>query len=141
MSEVTVKELEDICAEISKLESEIDSVELNLKMMNEELNKQKAVAQRMLEACEKDSYKSSFGTIYTATIESVAVPKGDSKQAFFSYLKEKNLFDEVVTVNSQWLNGYFRKERQEALEKGDLAFTMPGLDVPRVVRSVRFRKS
>jgi hypothetical protein len=140
MQDIKVEDFEKVCENISLLRAEIAAKKADVAKVQEYLDKEEKKAMTMLEASEKTKYVSEHGTIYTAVYDSISVPKGDSKQEFFSYLKDVGIYDEVVTVNSQWLNGWYRKEKEAAIENGDILFTIPGINNP--VSSVRlsFRK-
>lgn len=140
-NEITVEQFEKICDDISRLRAEIAAKKAEVSKLQDDLDQVEKQAMAMLEASDKTKYVSEAGTIYTAVYESVAVPKGDSKQAFFDYLKQQGIYEEVVTVNSQWLNGWYRKEKEAAIEKGDILFTIPGIENTTSTVRLSFRKS
>ena len=48
----------------------------------------------------------------------------NEKQKFFKYLREKNIYDEMISVNSNKLNAWARSEEEGSPE---LDFQIPGL--------------
>lgn len=137
----SVEDFETTCRQLLELRDSYDFKKNELKRVDEQIMEVERKLQAMLEAEDKTKYVSEVGTVYTSVHESVAVPKGEARAAFFSYLKEQGIYDEVVTVNSQWLNGYFRKEKEAAIEKGDILFQIPGLENPHAQVRLSFRKA
>lgn len=96
----------------------------------------------MLEADGENSFKCEEGTIYLSFIDQVSMPKDPiQKEAFYNYLREKGLYDEMISVNSQKLNGFYRKEAEAAKDAGDILFSMPGIEQIHTVTRIGFRKS
>ena len=140
--EITVKEFEAVAKGILEKRKIIDGLKAQIKVHDEELGELEAKAQAMLETSEKDKYVSEFGTMYLSYYTSVTVPKEiEDKHKLFEYLREKELFDEVVTVNSQWLNGYYKREDEAARESGELFMGIPGVGMPKTTPRLGFRKA
>lgn len=139
--QLTVEDFEKVCSDISAMRLLVAEKKADLSTTQEQLDALERKAMAMLETADKTKYVSEHGTIYTSVFESVAVPKGDNKQAFLNYLKEHGIYDEVITVNSQWLNGWYRKEKEAALEKGDILFNIPGIENPSTSIRLSFRKA
>lgn len=140
--DISVADFENVAKEILEKRTIIEGLKAQQKIHQEKLDELEAKAQSMLETSEKDKYVSNFGTLYLSYFTSVSVPKDlDSKKEFFAYLKEQNLFDEVVTVNSQWLNGFYRREDEAAREKGDLFLGFPGIGMAKTTPRLGFRKA
>lgn len=69
------------------------------------------------------------------------VPKEPAKKReFFDYLKEKGVFEDLVTVNSQTLNALCREEERLALDRGEVMFRVPGLEEPTTYQTLSVRK-
>ena len=72
----------------------------------------------------------------------VTTPKTlEQKELFFNWVESKLGKEGLLayqTVNYQSLNSLYNKELEKALETG-LDFTVPGLDLPMVVRSLQVR--
>lgn len=60
---------------------------------------------------------------------SVRVPcSEEEREAFFNYLRENGLFEQMISVNSRTLNSWYSAEMDAALENGDIDFKVPGLN-------------
>lgn len=71
---------------------------------------------------------------------SVKVPKDlESKQKFFEYLREKGLFDELVSINSNTLNGYYKEQLEAEMEAGNTDWEMPGIGAPTITKGLQVR--
>jgi len=72
---------------------------------------------------------------------SCIVPKEPTKrQEFFEYLKTENLFDSHITVHSQTLNSLYKSKLEEAKERGDVDWVMPGVGEPNLVETLQVRR-
>lgn len=88
-----------------------------------------------LEAANLVSFKSKSGTFTYRYNESFKVPKTpEDKEKFFAYLKDKGVYEELVTVNSQTLNSWVKQEIEENID-----LQIPGLTktAPYPVASMR----
>lgn len=138
---VTIEQLEEKAAELRELHDRYDLLKIDMEKLNEKEEKIQRELMGLLEAAEITSYKSKSGLVVMSTLTSVAVPKDKgSKEQFFNYLKEKGIYDEVVNVNSKWLNSYYKKENESAAERGELFFSIPGIGQPFQKSRLSFRK-
>lgn len=137
----TIKDFEDLAQQLLEVRDKIDALNVEFKKLGEEELAIETKLTALLDAAEITSYKAKAGTVISSTVQSVSVPKGEEKQKFFSYLKEVGIYDEVVSVNSQWLNGYYKKEMEAARERDDVFFEIPGLGVPFTKTRLSFRKA
>ena len=68
----------------------------------------------------------------------------EDKENFFSYLKEKGLFESLITVNSNTLNSFYMREWETVKEHGDpeeaMNFKIPGIQEPKLHEVISFRK-
>ena len=141
MEDVKVNELEEICKKAFDLKEEIDGEALELKKKRSELEELKAKLENYLEAIEKTTYHSNFGNVTAARRMSVSFPKEpEAKAQFLNYLKEQGVYDDMISVNSQSLNSYFRQEMENAAETGHYNFIMPGIGEPRHSIDIRLNK-
>lgn len=137
-----VSEYKEKCKQLKEFSLAIDNKKIELKHLNEEYEKLENELMAMLEADEMDSFKSEYGTVYRSFFESVSMPQSEQdREAFFTYLRENGLYDSMITVNSQKLNGFYRKESEAAKERGELFFTIPGLGQPKTSPRLGFRKA
>lgn len=137
---VTIQQLEDKARELREVNEEYDKLKIEMDKLNEKEAKVQRELMGLLEAAEITSYKSKYGQIIMSTLSSVSIPSGDEKQRFFEYLKEQGIYDEVVSVNSRWLNSYYKKEKEAADARGDIFFKIPGLGEPFQKTRLSFKK-
>lgn len=133
MSSITVKELDDLTNEIFKLKAQKDSIEETLSDLNKTLQaKEKQVIEAMKEL-NLETFKGTGGTLTPYDKVSYAVPKSpEDREAFFTFLREKGVFDGMATVHHATLNAFVSQEYEAAKERGDLFFTVPGLNAPSI---------
>jgi hypothetical protein len=82
----------------------------------------------MMSAADLERFDGSNITVFLKEKTSVKVPREPEKKgAFFGYLREQELFDELATVNSQTLNSWYKQEIEVRRSKG-LSEAIPGLD-------------
>lgn len=142
MSTVTVEELDGLCKTIAEQRRKIDQMDAALTEENKLLAQLEAKAVQYLEELGRDSYKSEFGTIGMREQMRWNLPAGPEQwAALFSHFKETGVYDGMVTVNSQKLNSWAKREFEVAAEEGrGLDFHIPGLEAPKLHRSLTFRK-
>lgn len=82
------------------------------------------------------------GLLYETARFTVPTPKSlDDKTKFFDYLKERGIFFEMASVNSQTLNSFYKAELERAVAEGNSDFKLPGIGEPSHVKSLSSRKS
>lgn len=140
---VTVQELETICEEIANQRKKVDAAEVVKKGENQILADLEKRLLAVFTAEGKTSYQSKVGTLSVSYRASFKTPKEDSdREAFFSYLKEKGVYDRLITVNSQTLNSFCKQEMEAATERGEgLDFSIPGIESPTLNEVLSFRKA
>jgi hypothetical protein len=141
--DVTMAELEGLCKEIAEQRMVCDQVAAVKKEQDRLLDDKEKKLLDLLRLLEKDSFKSNVGTFSVSHRLSVRVPgNAEDKQAFFDYLKARGLFDQMITVNSQTLNSFYKAEFEAAKESGEgMDFAMPGIGEPSISETISFRKS
>lgn len=89
----------------------------------------------VLEAAEMSRFDGDLCTVIKTDHLSVTMPKDESnRRAFFDYLKERKIFDSMITVHSGTLNSWYREE--DAIGN----FQIPGLDQPKSYSKLQVRK-
>lgn len=143
MSEdVTVKELEQLIVAAFKLRDEYDVIEKTLKDKNRELENINAKILSHFESGDIEKFHAKgFGTAFSHVRFTVSVPKGEGRSDFFNYLKERGIFEDMITVHSATLNSFYQAEQEIALERGDVDWKCPGIADPLHIKTVRFRKA
>ena len=126
---------------VAELKGEIDLMKAQLGLRQSEYETLCFDVVKLLEAAEIDSVKMFGFTFYVEERESVTTPKTlEDKKELFEYLKEQGLFEELVGVNSQTLNSFYKTQAKAALEEGILDFKLPGVPPPTVSKNLRLRK-
>lgn len=126
---ITVQEIEADIEQLFKLRIEHAKADRTAKDLKAELTEKQLLVKAKLETLEMDSYKSKAGSFSFRMKEGFRVPKDlEAKKLFFSYLEEKGVFDELVSVNSQTLNSWVQAEIEAAEEAGNFDFQLPGLE-------------
>jgi hypothetical protein len=139
---INVKEFDELCADIIALKAKKDDIERDVSEISAELEEKKDKLLSYFEHYEKEKYYANGFTFYTQTRFPVSLPHDlDSKRAFLDYLKERGIYDELVSVNSQTLNSFYKKEMDKAIEEGNVDFKVPGIAEPKAFKKIMFRKS
>lgn len=128
-SPISVEEVEKDIEQLLKMREEHAILDRQAKDLKNELTTAQGKLQAKLESLGLESYKGKAGTFSFRMIQGFKVPADmESKMKFFDYLKEKGVFDEIVTVNSQTLNSWSQSEIEAAEVAGNFDFTIPGLE-------------
>jgi glycyl-tRNA synthetase beta subunit len=141
MSEVTMAQMDELCRKYAQLKHEKEEIEAVLKDKSEEIRDVQMQLNAVLELMELGSFKSKHGTIIRSERWSVRTPKDpDSKKAFFDFLKERDLYDQMITVNSQTLNALYNQERKALNAEGKENPVWPGIEPGEVSYTISLRK-
>lgn len=141
MSEVTVSDVEQMIEKAFQIRGEIDALKAQMSEKSAELDGFQQKILQFLTEFDKTSYRAGAGMVVKQTKFSVSMPKDpDAKARFFRYIKERNLFEDLVTVHHQTLNSFYNAELEAAKETGDIDFGIPGIDEPKTYEIVAFRK-
>lgn len=123
------------------IKNKIDALEAEAKSLGEELKKIQEQIMLMMKESEMSSFKHALGTVVLTTrftVKNPATP--EDKQAFFGYLKDKGIFDDMVSVHSQRLNSWYKEEMEVAKTEGNFDFKIPGIGDPSSMEYLTFRK-
>ena len=142
LSNLSVSELDNLVAEVVNQRNKLETLQRQMKEENEILRKMQGKALALLKDIKRDSYKSPAGTLGITRRTSVKMPRDpEARERFFSHLKEQNLYDNMITINSQTLNAWYKQEFDQAtLEKRVSEFSVPGLEPPVITEIVRVTK-
>lgn len=139
---LTVQELDEIIQEMFKKRTAIDALEEEISKHREVLKNLEAKVTTALKELGRDSYKTPVGSLGIRQMWRVTTPKdAESKAKFFEFLKERGIYDEMISVNSQTLNAFYNREMEAAKEKGDIDFAIPGIAEPALFETVYMRKA
>lgn len=131
-----VEDLKRYCDLLAEQREKVERVKDGLKIEQELLDKAEAILLAALEKAGLKTFKSPTGSFSVTNTQSVKVPSGEAKDAFFNYLKEKNMFEALATVHSKTLNSWYNEE-----VKKDAFFKVPGLEDPTSYQKIRFVKA
>jgi ATP-dependent protease HslVU (ClpYQ) ATPase subunit len=138
----TIQEMEKMVEEIADLRMKESQASAAKKAATEALE---AAELRMLTTLNGEgltSYRGSMGLVSLSYRTSVKTPKTDEdRQKFFDYLKERGLYDKLISVNSQTLNSFYKSELEAALESGKDGCEIPGINEVSVQEILSFRKA
>lgn len=131
---LTIAQLEELIGESYMVDGEIDRVEKEvLAPLRAKLKELDGRILAELEAEDKTSYKSRYGTVVRMRRYTVRVPATmEDKVEFFQWLntKGREVYWKYATVNSQALNSLYKAEMEVAKEEGNVDFKIPGLGQP-----------
>lgn len=97
---------------------------------------------KILEASELEQFRAHGYSFSPDITESVTVPKElEDKRKLFDFLKERGIFEQTVSVNSQSLQSLYKACAKEALERGELEFRLPGCGEPKPYVKLKVRKN
>jgi hypothetical protein len=120
------------------LKAEYDQAKLEASAVYQRMEDKKTELVSILEDEGRDSYKSPYGNFSFKYIETCKVPKETSdREAFFGYLKERGVYEDLITVNSATLNAFYKGEVESY---GD-EFEIPGIIKSEPYARVSMRKS
>jgi hypothetical protein len=139
--DVTMKEFESLIEQAYKLKAEKEELEAQAEAVGATLTELQKQILAHMEAFEKESYKSKWGTIIAVNKSSVKIPRDpEAKAKFFAYLDKKGIKEDLLTVNSQTLNSFWKAERDAAIAAGAEEFQMDGIDPPTMYKQITMRK-
>lgn len=141
-TELTVRQLEELCAKIAAQRDTVAVIAAEKKVEEERLEELEATMVATLRELDMTSFKSKSGQFIISHRMSVKLPATpEDRQKFFDYLKGRELFDNMISVNSQTLNRFYKDEFAEAKERGDFDFEIPGIGPATVVETLSVKKS
>jgi len=143
IGDVTMQELDLLGQAIFKLKKEIEEQERFIDGRKETLNKMQGKMLSILERFGRTNYAiPGEGMLIKTERLTVTLPKTpEDRESFFKYLRDKGLFEDLVTVNSQTLNAFYKKEFEAAAQEGRaVGFKIPGISEPKTVVNLNVRK-
>lgn len=138
---VTVEDMKRQVAVIKELREIEDKFSAQKKEISKQLEEQENKMLTMLEESGVPSFKCELGNVGRTERLSIKTPKtAEDRLAFFGYLKELGLYDEMISVNSATLNSFYKDQFTQAKERGDADFKIPGLLEETITPILWFRK-
>lgn len=137
----TIQEMEQIVQEIAELRSQEAQASLAKKGITEKLEAAELKMITILTEAGIPSFRGSSGLVSISHRTSVKTPKTlEDREKFFSYLKERGVYDSMISVNSQTLNSFYKSEIELAQQEGRDGFEVPGLNEVTIQETLSFRK-
>lgn len=138
---MTLEEFEKLLDQAYTLKLEAEEIGEQKKRKEEHLMELNRVILAEFERLDKSSYIARRCQVIRVSKPTVTTPKEPEKRdAFFKYLKDRNLFEDLVSVNHNTLNAFYKAEFEAAVESGNIDFKIPGLDEPKTNEYLTFRK-
>lgn len=140
-TEVTVKDLDGLTAELKALETKKELAETAVKDINKEIAKIEGRCVQYLKDLDRTDYVSPSGKISIKQKWRVNLPADDiAKRDLFEHLRTRGIFDKYATVNSASLNALFMSDWAEAKKRGEgMEFSMPGIEAPKLYEAPDFK--
>ena len=139
MSEHTLSELNEWVDNLYNYKIQIEVKNNELKALQKLEDECKANILTVLEDSGLKSFKARMGTVSVSNRFSVKFPKEpEVKAALENWLKERNIFDGMWSINFATLNSFFKAEAEAAEREGRLV-DVPGLE-PTHDKIISFRK-
>ena len=127
MSEqITLEELKGLCLEMFKQKAEVARVK---EIKTAEEKKLKEMQDKILfhlEGHELKTFDTGFGKV---TRKNMPYAKIVDKTALSNFLKERGIYDDMVTFNATKMNSFYKEEMERAKEEMNLDFKVDGMDV------------
>lgn len=141
---VTVEQVEELAKKIKDKRAEKEEKAEILSKCNQELDELEQKAVLMLKEIGKSSYKGEHGTLTKVVKWQVKQPETEEdREKFFGWLKEKGIYEQVISVNSQKLLSLYLQE-WDAVKQSDpmdaLNFRIPGIKEATSYETLSFRK-
>lgn len=142
---ITVDHVEELAKKIKAKRAEKDGAAEALSQINTELDSLEQESVRVLNALGKKSFAAEAGLLTKVVKWQVKQPETEEdKQKFFAYLKEKGIYEQTISVNSQKLLSLYLQEWEAVKESGDpidaLNFRIPGIKEATSYETLSFRK-
>lgn len=138
---ITFDEVETLCARIADQRAVVEKASAAKKVEDKILEELELQLMEKLKQLDRKNFQSKLGTFSISHRVSVKVPSTpEEKAAFFDYLRQKGVFEQMVGVHSQTLNSFYKAEFEAAKDRGEgLDFSIPGLQPPTVMETLSFR--
>lgn len=138
---ITVEAFEGMVEEL-KRESEAHA---RLKKLTSEQNSKveecKLKVMTALDEMGKTSYKSDVGMVSKKVRWSWKVPKEEgARNAYRKFLEDSGDFDGMWSIHSASMNAHCKALLEDAKERGDIDFSIPGLDEPSAHETISLTK-
>lgn len=133
-AEITIKCIDELIEDSCELEACVADLSAVSVALNKIRMRMASKASSYLKALGRTDYDSPVGSIQIKQKWDIRMPKDDEdKRLLFEYLKERDMFDRLATVNAASFKAFFNADWKAAAKKDPDAlvlFTMPGVSQP-----------
>jgi len=142
MDETTLIQFKKVVTQLYTQREVVDRISDSLDIESKKLEALKSKIVFMLDESGMEKFHTpGVGTVSVRNRFTVTTPKSlEDKEKFFQWLRERGIFTEVVSVNSQKLNSLYQEEIEKSLADGEPDFSIPGIPEPKVIKTLSIRK-
>jgi len=143
-STITVEQMNKHAETIRAKEAEYEAAKKISTALGKEVDSLYDMMGKMLLELGQDSFRTPLGTMVLTKRKSFKVPQGEeSRNAFFAKLREMDVFDSMITVNSNTLNSFLKAEWEAAEARGEdmVTYRFEGIEPPTISVTASLRKA
>lgn len=139
---MNIDEFEELLNTAYELKKEASELDAQKKKKEAELMELNRIILEEFNRLDKTSYKTNACQVIRVQKQSVKMPKDpDGRGQFFKYLKKLGCFEDLVSINHNTLNAFYKQEFEEAKRQGNFEFEIPGLEAPTLQEYITYRKN
>lgn len=141
MSDITIKQVDDLLKTLAQLEAEKDEIAEQLSHKNKAIAALEFQITEVLDSLDRKEYDSPYGKASISQEFQVKNPSDENKHLLWNWMKEKGIFDRYAQVHATSLKTLFKAERAIAIENGEdpMTFTLPGMEPATIFRKLKFK--
>ena len=140
-AELTISQLNDLCLQFKSLKDSKKELEDQVKEFEALIGVVQSKILAQLEANNMTQHRGEFGLIHVTKRAQVAQPETmQDKAQFFDYLRERGIFMDLVSVNSNTLKSWVNEQMENQAQAGNFTFSIPGLKPPTSYKTIGLRK-
>lgn len=143
-TEITISDFNALCGKLWAKRLDYDEAK---KLSNKKYEELKEIEEKVLaylQNNELDNFAGSACKVSIVNKFSVRVPTGDDLREFASWYEQKNGAGsalEILSVNSQRINAYYKQEVENAILRNDMDFKIPGISEPKIIQTLSVGKA
>lgn len=138
---ITVEELESYIQDMKIAQEDHARAKKLASEYNSFLEEKKRIVLTALDELGKTSYKSDVGTVSKKTRWSWKVPKEETaRKKYRDFLETRGEFDSMWSIHSASMNSHCKALLEDAQTKGDIDFSIPGIEEPSASETISLTK-
>jgi hypothetical protein len=139
---ISVEELEAMVEEAFDLKRQHAEAKKTASAIHHDLTMLQAKIGVELDKLKKDSYHAKKGIFSKREEPYYRLPQDDdNRKKFFDYLKERGVYDTMITVNARSLQSFVKQEVEIKEDEGDFDFVPSGIELGEYRTVYSMRKS